>query len=150
MSDVQWLTKEEERTWRGFQFVQLRLGALLAQHMGEVTDISYTDYMILVALTDQPESSMRLFEMSRALGWEKSRLSHHVGRMVERGLVTRSECPEDRRGTRVAITPHGMSQLREEAPYHVATVRRLFIDKLTPQQKEALAALSETVLPGLV
>ena len=39
--------------------------------------------------------------------WEKSRTSHHIARMVKRGLVVRDKCPEDGRGTFVVVTDGG-------------------------------------------
>lgn len=36
--------------------------------------------LVLVALTDSPDGRMRLFELAGILGWEKSRVSHQVGR----------------------------------------------------------------------
>ena len=149
MPDTQWLSTEEEQAWRGFLFAHLRLTERLARSMGTATDLNYTDYMILVALTDEPEGEMRLYAMSTALGWEKSRLSHHVTRMAARGLVERRECPDDHRGVLIAITDHGRDQLRAEAPHHVASVRRLFLDHLTPEQLHAFATLHEKVLPAL-
>ena len=46
---------------------------------------------------------MRVLELARALGWEKSRLSHQLTRMQQRGLVERSNCSEDRRGAFVVV-----------------------------------------------
>lgn len=62
---------------------------------------------VLVQLTDVPEGRQRFLDLTQALEWEKSRMSHHVGRMAKRGLVTRQECPEDGRGAFVVITDEG-------------------------------------------
>jgi DNA-binding MarR family transcriptional regulator len=145
---TKWLTADQERAWRGFLFAHLRLEARLSKEMGAGSELSYPDYLILVALTDH-KNSMRLFELSEDLGWEKSRISHHVARMAARGLLTKLECPSDRRGTTIEITTFGLSQLRAEAPHHVAAVRRFFIDSLTPAQLDALTSLSDVVAAAL-
>ena len=80
MDDVRWLTEQEERAWRGLQFMQMRLEHELAQQLAVESGLSYPDYHVLVTLTDQPTGQMRLFELGDTLGWEKSRLSHHVTR----------------------------------------------------------------------
>ena len=49
--------------------------------------VSYQDYLVLVALTDRPDGRMRLFELVEVLGWEKSRVSHHIARMAGRQLL---------------------------------------------------------------
>ena len=89
VTDVAWLDEREERAWRALQAMQLRLEAALARQLATESGLSYPDYLVLVALTDRADDRLRLFELGDALGWEKSRLSHHVGRMVERGLVTK-------------------------------------------------------------
>src|SRR5574338_281262 len=98
MTEVRWLDEHEERAWRALQFMQLRLEGELARQLAADSGLSYPDYVVLVALTDRPDGRLRLFELAAVLGWEKSRASHHVGRMVERGLVTKERCDEDRRG----------------------------------------------------
>ena len=139
--ETQWLSDTEQRAWRGFLFTHLRLETQLTREMGAASTLSYTDYLILVALTDS-SAPLRLYEIANHLGQDRSRLSHHISRMADRGLVTKTEYPADRRGTSIAITPHGLAELRAEAPHHVAAVRRLFIDSLTPEQLAAFAALA--------
>ena len=67
--------------------MQMRLEGELARQLAADSGLSYPDYLVLVALTDRPDGRMRLFELAGVLGWEKSRLSHHVARMATRGLV---------------------------------------------------------------
>jgi DNA-binding MarR family transcriptional regulator len=129
--------------------MQLRLESELARDLAARAGLSYPDYLVLVALTDHPDDRLRLFELGRILGWEKSRLSHHLSRMAERGLVTKEPCDEDRRGAFVVVTRRGRREIEAAAPGHVATVRRLFIDVLTPEQLDAIAEAAEKVLAEL-
>jgi DNA-binding MarR family transcriptional regulator len=149
MSKVGWLDEREERAWRALQFVQMRLEAELARQLATGSGLSYPDYLVLVALTDRPDGRMRLFELAHVLGWEKSRASHHIGRMVDRGLVTKEKCDSDRRGFYVVVTARGRREIEAAAPGHVATVRRLFVDRLTPEQLDVLSEAAEAVLAGL-
>lgn len=149
MEKVRWLDEQEARAWRALQFMQLRLDGELARQLAVDSALSYPDYLVLVALTDQPEGRIRLFELAGLLGWEKSRLSHQVGRMVERGLVRKQKCSSDRRGFYVVVTARGRREIDAAAPGHVAAVRRLFVDRLTPAQLDALRDAAETVLAGL-
>src|SRR3954452_7118227 len=127
----------------------MRLNARLAADVGASSDLSYADYVVLMVLSDQPEGRMRVFELARGLGWEKSRVSHQIARMVDRGLVRKEKCGADRRGAYVVIVPRGRKAIEAAAPRHVETVRRLFIDRLTPDQLDALAEAAETVLEVL-
>lgn len=149
MEEVHWLDEREARAWRGLQLMQMRLAAELARRLAADSGLSYQDYLVLVALTDRPEGRLRPFELARDLGWEKSRLSHHLVRMAERGLVTKEECDEDRRGAFVVLTSHGREEIIGAAPGHVDAVRRLFVDRLTPGQLDTIASAAETVLAGL-
>lgn len=149
MPKVRWLDDREERVWRALQFMQMRLTAQLARQLAADSDLSYQDYLVLVALTDRADGRMRMFELARDLGWEKSRVSHHIARMEQRGLVDKEKCGADRRGAFVVVTDHGRRELEAAAPGHVDAVRRLFIDRLSPLQLEAVGAAAETVLAAL-
>ena len=146
---VRWLNEREERAWRALQFMQMRLEAALARQLADDSDLSYPDYLVLVALTDRPDGRLRLFELAGLLGWEKSRTSHHVARMVDRGLVKKERCDSDRRGAYVVVTARGRGQIAAAAPGHVASVRRLFVDRLAPEQLDAIGDAAETVLAAL-
>jgi DNA-binding MarR family transcriptional regulator len=110
---------------------------------------SHPDYLVLVARTDQGHGRLRLFELGGVLGWEKSRLSHHVARMADRGLVKKTRCDTDRRGAYVVVTADGRREIEAAAPGHVAAVRRLFVDHVSPAQLEVIADVAEKVLAGL-
>ncbi len=149
VGEVDWLNEREERAWRSLQTMQMRLTAALARQLATDSSLSYADYVVLVALTAEPEGRMRAFELGRSIGWEQSRLSHHVARMVERGLVKKEKCPSDQRGSFVVVTDEGRKQIEDAAPGHVEAVRRLFVDRLTGEQLDVVAAVSEQVLAGL-
>ena len=146
MDEVEWLTEREERAWRGLQLMHMHLDREMSRQLASDSDLSLQDYGVLVALTDVEGGRLRLFELGEMLGWEKSRLSHHVARMARRGLVTKERCDADRRGSYVALTTEGRQAIEIAAPGHVAAARDHFIDRLTPQQLDALAAIADAVL----
>jgi DNA-binding MarR family transcriptional regulator len=148
MDDARWLDEEEEQAWRALQLMQMRLEGALARQLAADSGLSYADYVVLVALTDQPDSRMRLNQLAEILGWEKSRASHQVSRMAERGLIRKKKCESDRRGANVELTSRGRRAIEAAAPGHVEMVRRLFVDHLTPRQLAAVRAAAETVLAG--
>lgn len=149
LEDVPWLDEREERAWRSLQFMTMRLDARLASELAAVSELSYSDYTVLVALTDRPDGRMRLFELAATLGWEKSRVSHQVARMVDRGLVSKDKCGDDRRGAFVVATDRGLAAIEAAAPHHVETVRRLFVDPLTPDELDALGRAARKVLDAM-
>ena len=149
MADTPWLDDREQRAWRAFQLMQMRLEFELARRLAADSGLSYPDYTVLVALTEQADGRVRAFELARVLGWEKSRLSHHVTRMAARGLVERERCPSDRRGAFVVVTPRGRREIAAAAPGHVRAVRDLFVDRIPPAQLDAIGDAAEIVLARL-
>jgi DNA-binding MarR family transcriptional regulator len=144
-----WLDEREEAAWRGLLQLHSQLTAELARRLASESPLSYPDYEVLVALTDRPEGRLRVFELAEALGWEKSRASHQVARMAERGLVRKLPCLTDRRGAFIAATARGRRQLGAAAPGHVAAVRELFVDRLSPSQLDAITRVARDVLTAL-
>ena len=111
--------------------------------------IEAADYDVLSTLGETDGHRMRLTELAAHMLWSKSRLSHHIARMEQRGLVTRDACEDDARGSVVVLTPAGRAKVAEAAPKHVASVRENFIDLLEPDELAALAALTERVVRRL-
>src|SRR3954463_5471903 len=120
MAEARWLTEREERAWRALKVMQDRLRAALSRDLAASSPLSYPDYEVLVALTDQPAEQLRPFELADLLGWEQSRLSHHIVRIAARGLVEKVPCDTDRRGSYLAVTRAGRRALEAAAPAHVA------------------------------
>lgn len=149
MTETRWLDERERRAWRGYLAMQARLTARLHRQLQADSGLSLTDFDVLVQLTDRAEPRMRVGELAEALQWEKSRLSHHLGRMQRRGLVTREECPDDARGAYIALTELGRDAIEQAAPAHVETVRELVFDQLADGEVDALIAISERVLDRL-
>ena len=148
-TDVRWLDEREQRAWRALQLMHMQLTARITADLAATSDLSYSDYVVLVGVSERADGRMRLFELARTLGWEKSRVSHQIARMVDRGLVTKEKCGEDRRGANVVITARGRKAIEAAAPQHVSTVRRLFVDRLTAEELEAVGAAAEKILDVL-
>ncbi len=146
MSEAAWLDDEEYAAWRGFMAMHSVITAELARRLAADSQLSYQDYEVLVILTEQPKGALRLLELADLIGWEKSRLSHHVTRMAKRGLVEKRPSMTDRRGQVVSVTPLGRREIRAAAPGHVEAVRELFIDRLSRAQLATIAQVSKIVL----
>ena len=96
--------------------------------------LSAADYQLLVPLSEAPGTELRARDLGRDVDWERSRISHQIRRMEQRGLISRRDCPTDARGTVIALTEAGSAAIRDAAPSHVDWVRENFIDVLTPDE----------------
>jgi DNA-binding MarR family transcriptional regulator len=146
---TRWLTAEEQDAWRGLLVMTSRLEAHLNRQMQDHSRLSLADYAVLVPLSEAPEGRLRIFKVAMSLGWEQSRLSHHLARMSNRGLVDRQECERDRRGAFVVLTPAGREALDRAAPGHVEEVRRLLFDGLPAGELDALRRICDRTLQRL-
>lgn len=144
-----WLSDGEQAAWRGLLRMHAELTAHLGRQLAAGSGLSMQDYAVLVSLSESPDGQLRVNELGRELGWEKSRVSHHVARMESAGLVERRRCRSDQRGQFVVLTRAGRSALVQAAPGHVAQVRKSFIDRLDPGQLATLADIAGAVLTGL-
>ncbi|HNP15326.1 MAG: MarR family transcriptional regulator [Cryobacterium sp.] len=135
--------------WRKFYAMRRQLDRALEDQLQRDAQISGPDYEILLALFDAPERRLRSRELAEQTGWEKSRISHQVTRMVSRGLVERSECPDDLRGTWISPTRDGLRAVLGAMREHSATIRRLFFDVLTDEELATLGTASERVLEAI-
>jgi len=107
-------------------------------------------YAILVVLSEQPDGALRMTEIADRLRYSKSRLTHAIGRLEERGWVERAACPTDRRGAYAVLTEAGLTALAPAAATHVAGVRRHLFDRLAPEQVAQLLAIGEAIAAPLV
>jgi len=135
-------TAEELRIWRDFIETAQALRTELAARLQRDSSLSPGDYAALLALSEAAGGRLRPSALARTLGWERSRLSHHLGRMERRGLVRREECATDSRGAEVVLTDEGARAFRAAALPHLLAVRELFVAPLAPGQ---IAALGDAV-----
>jgi DNA-binding MarR family transcriptional regulator len=147
-SKTRWLTADEQLAWRTFlDACQIAFGAIHAQLLRD-SDIPHAYYEILVRLSETPGRALRMTQLAEASTSSKSRLSHAVARMEERGWVKRTNCATDRRGQIAHLTDEGFAALAAAAPGHAEQVRRSLIDRLTPEQVEQLREISAAIIAG--
>ncbi|MDP9846116.1 MarR family winged helix-turn-helix transcriptional regulator [Streptosporangium lutulentum] len=149
MTNPRWLDEGEFRAWLGYRRMRLLLDAQIARDLTRDSGLSDADYDVLSALSSREDRRWRLNELAARMLWSKSRLSRHISRMEERGLVTREECVTDARGSVIVLTEGGLRAIEAAAPDHVESVRRHLIDLLTREQIEVLGDISDTVLTKL-
>ncbi|GHJ36094.1 MarR family winged helix-turn-helix transcriptional regulator [Streptomyces sp. TS71-3] len=140
---TRWLTDTEQCAWR----THLEVNRLLAYQLEKDLQpfgLTMNDYEILVNLSESEDQRMRMSDLASATLQSKSRLSHQITRMEGAGLVRRENCESDRRGLFAVLTEQGVATMRKVAPHHVDSVRRHFIDLMSP---EALAELRASLTP---
>jgi DNA-binding MarR family transcriptional regulator len=144
-----WLDDAEASAWLAFRRMGLLLNAEINRDLARESGLSEPDYDVLSNLSGSPGRRRRLGALAEHMLWSTSRLSHHLTRMQQRGLVTREDVDGDGRGCDIVLTDEGLRAIEAAAPDHVASVRRHFIDRLTPEQIRVLAEIGEATLRPL-
>lgn len=139
---VNWLNPGEERAWRAFRRMMIAVQAGTARDLTTI-GLSEPDYEVLSTLSERPDRTSTLHEQAAKMSWSRSRLSRHATRMEARGLVRRTPDPDDGRGCFLVLTEHGLDTLKLAAPAHLASVRRHFVDRLTPEDLVALEHIAK-------
>ncbi|MGY0064007.1 MarR family winged helix-turn-helix transcriptional regulator [Streptomyces sp. LZ34] len=145
MGESQWLDEREQRAWRSLMKMQAGLSEYIERQLRTHSGLSTADYQVLAHLSEAPDGRLRSFALGDALQWEKSRLSQHLTRMQNRNLIRRERCATDQRGAVVVITEQGRTLIEAAAPLHVADVRNVLIDHVTPAQMDLLIELGDQV-----
>ena len=141
--ETRWLDAEEQKAWRAWLYSAQLLQDRLDRELTHGTGISHAYYEILVALSETPGRMMRMSELADRCLSSRSRLSHAVSRLEERGWVRRDRHPTDRRGAVAVLTDDGYAAVVAAAPGHVAAVREVFFDRVDEAQLAVLREVFE-------
>jgi len=149
MTDPRWLTAEEQVVWRAFLDVNRVVLERLNRQLIDDSALPLAEYEVLVRLSEAPGRRLRMSELADLVVNSRSRLTHTVRRLEERGWVEREECEDDRRGILCVLQDTGFAVLEAAAPGHVETVRSIVFDPLTPSDVEALGAVMSKIRDAL-
>jgi DNA-binding MarR family transcriptional regulator len=144
-----WLDERQQQVWQAYLHLNQHLYAFLGQELVRDSGLSGADCQVLHPLSEAPGDLLRARELGTEIGWDRSRLSHHLTRMEKRGLVAREECVEDGRGLMVRLTGRGRKAIEQAAPQLVENVQRCFFDLLSGAELETLAVVFERLLGNL-
>jgi DNA-binding MarR family transcriptional regulator len=143
---MEWLSDEQQAAWRPFVALLSRLPAAMEAQLQKDAGITQFDYLVLSALSEAPDRTLRMSELAALASGSLSRLSHVVSRLEAKGWVRREPCPGDGRFINAVLTEEGWQKILATAPGHVTAVRELLIDALTGEEFAQLGAISAKVL----
>ena|SRR5579864_3587952 len=146
---MRWLTDDEQCAWRAYLEATQRLFEQLDRELQHEVGMPLAYYQILAMLSEAPEHTLRMSDLAQLTWSSRSRLSHAVDRLEEKGWVERLSCPSDKRGAFARLTEAGWQVLEAAAPSHVSSVRRLVFDQLSAEEVAAFGALSRKIAERL-
>jgi DNA-binding MarR family transcriptional regulator len=143
---IKWLTAAELDSWLSVVRLTMWLPWSIDQQLRRDSNLAMVEYQVLAMLSESPERTMRMSSLAEVTNASLSRLSHLVKRLEDRGLVRREPDPGDGRFTNAILTDDGFRTLAEAAPGHVAHVRSLVIDVLSPEQLRRLGLVADRIM----
>ncbi len=149
-SDVHWLTREQQKSWRAYIMGTELLQHQLDRELREEHDISFSEYEILVRLSEAEGGRMRMATLADAMSHSRSRVTHTITRMQRVGLVVREAASSDGRGVEAVMTARGRQVLTEAAPTHVRGVREHLVDLASKADFAALGRVFDEVSDRLL
>ena len=149
MARPQRLDERQRLMWKAYRDLYQELSTVLEDQLLRDSGLSGSEYAVLVELSHSPDGVLRARELGSELGWDRSRLSHLVGRMEKRRLVVREECEEDARGSMVRLTDTGRATVDGVAPEHSEAIRRYFFNALSKDELETFATVVDRLRDNL-
>src|SRR3712207_5896420 len=123
VDEVRWLSAEQQEHWRAFLVGSARLNDALGRQLEHDSDLSLSEYEVLVRLSEAPGRTLRMSLLADELAHSRSRITHTVRRLEAAGLVRREACAADGRGGNWTTTDAGDARPEAGAPGHVTALR---------------------------
>jgi DNA-binding MarR family transcriptional regulator len=142
------LSPRELHAWRGMLRVHAYLTKALDAQMEAQHGLPLTSYEVLLYLAEADGERMRMCDLAASILLSRSGLTRLVDRLEREGLIVRESCASDARGAFARLTAEGRTKLDAARRTHLAGVRALFLERLTPEEQELLADVWDRVLPA--
>jgi DNA-binding MarR family transcriptional regulator len=134
------LTEQEQRLWHAWKIAADTVRQRVAEDIKAGSGLSDQDFSIVTRLVELGDGALRQNELSASLQWDRTRLSHQLTRMENRGLVTRSAVDG---GVLVRITDEGTRLVHMARPIHTDAVRRHLLHRTEGIDHAALVRVLE-------
>ena len=141
-----WLTPEQVQSWLAVVRLMIWLPWSVDQQLRRDANLTMVEYQVLAILSNSPERTRRMSMLAQWANVSMSHLSRIVSRFEHRGLVRREPDPTDGRFTNAILTDEGFQTVADAAPAHVAHVRSILIDVLSPEQLRRLARDADRIV----
>jgi DNA-binding MarR family transcriptional regulator len=132
------------RAWQSLLRAHATLMRQLATDLVDEIGLTLGDFDVLAQL-GQAGGELRISELAAQAYSSRSGMTRRIDRLVDQGLVIRTNSDADGRGVVVALTEAGVTRLAEAVPVHLRQVRDSFVDRLTDVELMTLASALDKV-----
>jgi len=131
------------KAWRSLLTAHAEIIERLGTELEADVDLPLSWYEVLLSLTEAEAEHLRMHELADSLLLSRSAATRFVDRMEKAGLVVRTSCPSDGRGTFVTLTAAGRETFGNAVPRHVQSISDHFARHLTDDESRQLTAVME-------
>lgn len=145
---TKWLNPAEMAAWRTYIETSGDLLRAIEKDLAPY-GLDRGDYQLLAMLSEAPDQRLRMCDLADSLRLTRSGLTRRMDGVLKKKLVTRVQSEEDGRAAYASLTPKGFDLLKQVAPEHLESVRRLMIDLLSPSEIKAIASAFSKISKNL-
>jgi DNA-binding MarR family transcriptional regulator len=135
------LSPLEMEAWAGFLRMHTVLYRELDRRLTKGQQMPFSTYDVLLRLAWAGDAGLRMSKLAGQVFMTSGGLTRLVDRLERDGLITRIRSAEDLRGYEARITAAGRRALKRANRQHLDDVRELFLEHLTQDELEVLAAV---------
>ena len=135
------LNDRELAAWKGMLATHSRLVHELDAELERNHGLPLSSYEVLMNLDYADGNRLRMGELADRLLLSRSGITRLADRLEKQGLIARERCDNDGRGYFATLTDQGRALVTAARPDHLAEVRRRFLDRLDPEDIDALGAI---------
>jgi DNA-binding MarR family transcriptional regulator len=132
------MTELQSDAWLQVIALTQLLPAALDAQLRRDSQLTHFEFAVLSLVQLSTGGRLSPSEIARASNATPPRLSHVLARLEERGLISRSATPRDRRGIEVRLTTNGRRAVIKATPGHIATAKAIVLDLFSDDELEQL------------
>jgi DNA-binding MarR family transcriptional regulator len=144
--DLSFMNEKKERNeeieiWRNFLVYHDEVTSRIEAALKKEGCISLAWYDMLIVLERAKEKSLTMKDLIKETVITKSGVSKILDRIEEGKLITRKKSQEDARSVNIQITKQGSLEVRRAWSIYKENIFGLFLDPLTPAERENLLGI---------
>ncbi|WP_152348136.1 MarR family winged helix-turn-helix transcriptional regulator [Brevibacterium sp. CFH 10365] len=130
-----------QNAWRTYFETSQRIRQALEVQLKDDAGLDVSDYNTLLLLWEAPDRTLTMSALAKKLVFSPSRLNYRIKVLVDAGLVTKTQCPEDGRAHNVALTEAGARAFLAAGSQHKSYVDEIFFGHVSDAELEVIEAV---------
>ena len=114
-------------TWRAFLMAHALLTRRLDEDLRTEDGLTLGEYSALLQVAEAPDRALRMNQLADGIFLSRSGVTRLIDRLEADGLIARSTCMSDGRGSLAVLTDAGLERLRAAAETHLRGINQYFL-----------------------